>query len=56
MVSHFRFQNGVIGQLVTGYGTKGFVNRLIGSDGMIEVGYSPEIRACAAWATARGAT
>ncbi len=42
-LSHFRFQNGVIGQLVTGYGTKGFVNRLIGSDGMIEVGYSPEI-------------
>jgi len=42
-LSRFRFQNGVTGQLVTGYGAKGFLHRLIGSEGMIEVGYSPEI-------------
>ncbi len=41
-ISHFRFQNGVIGQLVTGYGVGGLSNRLIGSDGMIDVGHSPD--------------
>lgn len=41
-LSYFRFQNGVIGQLVTGYPTKGYINRLIGTEGMIEVGYSAD--------------
>ena len=42
-LSRFRFHNGVTGQLVTGYGAKGYLHRLIGSEGMIEVGYSPEV-------------
>jgi predicted dehydrogenase len=42
-ISYFRYQNGVMGLLMTGYGSSGLTNRLIGSAGMIEVGYSQEI-------------
>jgi predicted dehydrogenase len=43
-LSQFKFKNGVMGLLVTGVGAAGqLINRLIGTDGMIEVGYSQEI-------------
>ncbi len=42
-LSYFRFQNGVMGLLTTGYGSKGYLNRLLGTEGTIEVGLSPEI-------------
>ena len=42
-ISYFRMQNGVFGQLITGYGTQGLMNRLIGSEGLIDVGYSAEV-------------
>jgi predicted dehydrogenase len=41
-LSYFRYQNGVTGLLMTGYGTQGLVNRLIGEAGTIEVGVSGE--------------
>jgi predicted dehydrogenase len=41
-LSHFRFRNGVDGLLITGHGARGLSNRLIGSDGQIEVGHSPD--------------
>ncbi|HXF62782.1 MAG TPA: Gfo/Idh/MocA family oxidoreductase [Caldilineaceae bacterium] len=41
-LSYFRFQNGVDGLLITGYGVTGATNRLIGDDGIIEVGHSQE--------------
>ncbi len=42
-LSYFRFQNGVMGLLTTGYGSKGYLNRVLGTEGTIEVGLSPEI-------------
>ena len=43
-ISQFKFQNGVYGMLITGRGADGsMVNRLIGSDGVIEVGGSPDM-------------
>lgn len=40
-ISQFKFKNGVMGMLITGVGAGGKLgNRLIGSDGTIEVGYS----------------
>lgn len=41
-ISYFRFQNGVSGLLLTGFGQTGYGNRLIGSEGVIEVGFSQE--------------
>jgi predicted dehydrogenase len=42
-LSHFKFKNGVVGLLITGYGAEGkLTNRLIGTGGLIEVGYSQE--------------
>jgi predicted dehydrogenase len=42
-ISYFGFQNGVHGLLTTGYGSPGLSNRLVGTDGAIEVGFSPEV-------------
>lgn len=43
-ISWFQFQNGVQGLLTTGHGTQGRnFNRLIGEQGMIEVGHSAEV-------------
>lgn len=42
-VSHFGFQNGVRGQLTTGYGYEGLSNRLVGTEGTIEVGALPDV-------------
>ena len=42
-LSHFRFENGVDGLLITGLGAKGqLANRIVGRDGLIEVGVSGE--------------
>ncbi len=42
-LSHFRFQNGVDGLLITGLGANGkLMNRILGTDGLIEVGASAE--------------
>jgi UDP-N-acetylglucosamine 3-dehydrogenase len=42
-LSHFRFANGVDGLLMTGVGANGFLNRILGTDGTIEVGGSQEV-------------
>ena len=43
-LSQFKFKNGVMGLLITGVGAEGkLTNRLIGTDGMIEVGHSQEV-------------
>ena len=42
-MSWIGFQNGVEGLLLTGHGAPGLLIRLIGEDGTIEVGYSPEM-------------
>jgi predicted dehydrogenase len=42
-LSYFQFQNGVHGLLMTGYGSTGLTNRLIGDAGTIEVGHSQEV-------------
>jgi UDP-N-acetylglucosamine 3-dehydrogenase len=43
-ISQFKYQNGVLGLLVTGQNTRwGAENRLIGTEGIIEVGVSPEV-------------
>ncbi len=40
-LSHFRFKNGVEGLLITGLGAEGkLLNRIVGTDGLIEVGVS----------------
>jgi UDP-N-acetylglucosamine 3-dehydrogenase len=38
-LSHIRFQNGVHALMMTGYGAQGAWMRLIGTEGMLEVGY-----------------
>ncbi|MBN2393629.1 MAG: alpha/beta fold hydrolase [Anaerolineae bacterium] len=48
-LSTFKWQNGVMGMMVTGYGTKnvqstGCAQRLIGSDGIIEVGVDKDVQ------------
>ncbi|MDZ4717068.1 MAG: Gfo/Idh/MocA family oxidoreductase [Roseiflexaceae bacterium] len=41
---HFRFQNGVDGLMITGFGANAtLTNRLIGTEGTIEVGHSAEV-------------
>jgi predicted dehydrogenase len=43
-LTHFRFQNGVDGVMFTGVGANNtLTNRLIGTDGMIEVGHSDAV-------------
>ena len=42
-VSQFKFQNGVMGLLTTGFGSEGLTNRLVGTDGTIEVGFAPDV-------------
>jgi UDP-N-acetylglucosamine 3-dehydrogenase len=43
-ISYYRFQNGVHGLLVTGERSSlGAANRLVGTEGVIEVGASPEV-------------
>ena len=42
-ISYIQFANGVHGLMITGTGSDGLVNRLIGTEGVIEVGYSDEI-------------
>ncbi|MCC9074563.1 Gfo/Idh/MocA family oxidoreductase [Litorilinea aerophila] len=42
-LSYFKAQNGVFGQLITGHDTNGLTNRLVGSEGLIEVGHSQEV-------------
>lgn len=41
-ISYFRFQNGVFGLLLTGFGSSGYGIRLTGSEGVIEIGFSQE--------------
>lgn len=41
-LSYFQFQNDVQGLLTTGFGARGLINRLVGENGVIEVGHSPE--------------
>lgn len=48
-LSTFKWKNGVLGMMITGYGTKdvlsaGCAQRLIGSDGVIEVGVSNDVQ------------
>ncbi len=48
-LSTFKWKNGVLGMMITGYGTKnvlstGCAQRLIGSEGIIEVGVSDTVR------------
>jgi predicted dehydrogenase len=38
-LSHIRFQNGVTALMTTGHGTQGAWMRLLGSEGVLEVGY-----------------
>ena len=42
-ISWIQFANGVQGLMLTGQGAGPLLNRLVGSDGVIEVGHSPEI-------------
>lgn len=42
-ISQFKFTNNVMGLLMTGVGGPGLTNRLIGTHGTIELGYSQEI-------------
>lgn len=43
-LSHFKFRNDVYGLMTTGHNfARAFVNRLVGTEGTIEVGYSREI-------------
>jgi len=48
-LSTFKWQNGVMGMMITGYGTKdvlstGCAQRLMGSDGVIEVGVDKDVQ------------
>jgi UDP-N-acetylglucosamine 3-dehydrogenase len=42
-LSYVQFANGVHGLMITGTGAGGLMNRLIGTEGVIEVGYSAEV-------------
>lgn len=42
-ISQFKFTNGVMGLLMTGVGGPGLTNRIIGTHGTIELGYSQEV-------------
>ena len=42
-LSHIKFANGVYGLLITGHDAQGHSNRLIGSEGIIDVGVSAEL-------------
>ena len=42
-ISQFKFTNGVMGLLLTGVGGPGLTNRIIGSHGTIELGYSQDV-------------
>lgn len=42
-ISQFKFTNGVMGLLMTGVGGPGLTNRIIGTHGTIELGYSQDV-------------
>ena len=42
-ISQFKFTNGVMGLLMTGVGGPGLTNRIMGTHGTIELGYSQEV-------------
>ena len=42
-ISHIQFANGVQGLMLTGKGVDGLTNLLVGTEGVIEVGYSDEV-------------
>ena len=42
-ISQIQFANGVQGLMTTGTGANGLLNRLVGTEGVIEIGYSNEV-------------